>query len=914
MRKKYLSALLFGALLFASAGTFTSCKDYDDDINNLQEQINTINTTLSELKTLVGDGGVSSVTFDESTGVLTVVDAAGTKTYTIKTTAGEVDDVKITIEGQELKVNGETVGKVGDTVTVANGELTINGTATGIKVGEYSILDNQDAGTVTITLPDADGKMQTVVLAKASSSLTSLVLGDYTTFLSRSQEGTYGIQWGKAATDQNAWSVKRNQLLVGNISPIEVQVLPANFELDKVELSLVNSLGKKAPVKVTAVPNDKLLKPVTTRTSSKNGSWNIAIEMDETVTYDNIATAFENVKGNGLAYALCVNGSPVTAYDIQIIVNDYAVPNTIDLKNTFKCLTYIDSDGYVVEMSSNGGGILPLDATTELTAKFGYGNEAYLYNSYITFEGTNKSLALARGISADGMTIKTTAASAGTNITATVHFLDVTGKEYTQTISFTVATGTAASVAADDVKYVVMPAKITNDVAERIGNINITNLSKVFESIDPATRQKVQTIDQLSIVEEAGQTGFLLTSGNATLLDGANIGKYLFKANGSQWNQTTNPNDTWVDDLVDLATISLPVGVNDLKIAKDAKPGKYVLYLVAKDLGSTDTQANELFRIKLNVEIALPAFTDLYNKVDANWSDGKFVARITPSETNSADPYKADAILTMSSAYGPAVTNAETSRLSYLFSDNDCKYFSDLKSAYNGDKLNAVVNTNGIATLNKGVAYNGSKTALNVKELKDIVAYTSVFAGMKNFDTQESKYAFEDGSKKAVEAIQEAFTVTSAPYNAQVKTALQGVTLVNYANGTLKPANEPIQLTNDGYMSALTFSDGKPNTGFGFALNGSYVSAKYTEPGVANELGSYSLDGYALWSSAYTDWQDKDVKVTPAVEQANVNVGLSGTPQQYQVKGLATGESTTVTFTLTDQTGFQYPLTVTVVK
>ena len=40
MRKKYLSARLFGALLFASAGTFTSCKDYDDDINNLQEQIN----------------------------------------------------------------------------------------------------------------------------------------------------------------------------------------------------------------------------------------------------------------------------------------------------------------------------------------------------------------------------------------------------------------------------------------------------------------------------------------------------------------------------------------------------------------------------------------------------------------------------------------------------------------------------------------------------------------------------------------------------------------------------------------------------------------------------------------------------------------------------------------------------------
>lgn len=450
-------------------------------------------------------------------------------------------------------------------------------------------------------------------------------------------------------------------------------------------------------------------------------------------------------------------------------------------------------------------------------------------------------------------------------------------------------------------------------------NINITNLGKVFQSIDPATRQKVQYINQLSIEEEPGQTGFLLASDNGVLLSGYDFApnnpdfyNYLRKADGSNWiQQYWNPDTKIDDDLVDLATITLPVGTEALKIAKDAKPGKYVLYLVAKDLGSTDTQANELFRIKLNVEIALPAFTDLYNKVDANWSDGKFVARITPSGTSTTTEFNTSAILTMSSAYGPAVTNAETSRLSYLFSDNDCKYFSDLKSAYNGDKLNAVVNTNGIATLNKGVAYNGSKTALNVKELKDIVAYTSVFAGMVD-KTGNSNYKFEYGTD--VEAIQEAFTVTSAPYNAQVKAALQGVTLVNYANGTLKPANEPIQLTNDGYMSALTFSDGKPNTGFGFALNGSYVSAKYTEPGVANELGSYSLDGYALWSSAYTDWQDKDVKVTPAVEQANVNVGLSGTPQQYQVTGLATGESTTVTFKLTDQTGFNYSLTVTVVK
>ena len=39
MNKKFLNAVLFGALIASSAGTFTSCKDYDDDIKSLQEQI-----------------------------------------------------------------------------------------------------------------------------------------------------------------------------------------------------------------------------------------------------------------------------------------------------------------------------------------------------------------------------------------------------------------------------------------------------------------------------------------------------------------------------------------------------------------------------------------------------------------------------------------------------------------------------------------------------------------------------------------------------------------------------------------------------------------------------------------------------------------------------------------------------------
>ena len=39
MNKKFLSAILFGALMVTSTGTFVSCKDYDDDIKDLQSQI-----------------------------------------------------------------------------------------------------------------------------------------------------------------------------------------------------------------------------------------------------------------------------------------------------------------------------------------------------------------------------------------------------------------------------------------------------------------------------------------------------------------------------------------------------------------------------------------------------------------------------------------------------------------------------------------------------------------------------------------------------------------------------------------------------------------------------------------------------------------------------------------------------------
>lgn len=57
MKRKYFSALLMGALAIASVSTFTSCKDYDDDIDNLQSQIDKagLQSDIDALKTQLQD-------------------------------------------------------------------------------------------------------------------------------------------------------------------------------------------------------------------------------------------------------------------------------------------------------------------------------------------------------------------------------------------------------------------------------------------------------------------------------------------------------------------------------------------------------------------------------------------------------------------------------------------------------------------------------------------------------------------------------------------------------------------------------------------------------------------------------------------------------------------------------------------
>ena len=137
MNKKFLSAILFGALMVTSTGTFVSCKDYDDDIDQINSELNDLKSQLAALQSKIDAGKyITSVTQTESGLTFTMNDG---QTYNV--TNGK---------------NGEQgePGEAGDKVVIddATGAITINGKETG-----YFAVKNTETGKVTVPTIDKDG-------------------------------------------------------------------------------------------------------------------------------------------------------------------------------------------------------------------------------------------------------------------------------------------------------------------------------------------------------------------------------------------------------------------------------------------------------------------------------------------------------------------------------------------------------------------------------------------------------------------------------------------------------------------------------------------------------------------------------------------------------------------------------------
>ena len=569
--------------MVTSTGTFVSCKDYDDDIDEINGKIDKIETTLSELESKIGDKGVSSVTFDEKTGVLTVVDGTGSHTYTIKTTAPSVEKTVVTVDGKDLKVDGKVIGQLGDTVEVKDNELYVNGKATGIKVGKYAILENDADGMYTITLPDANGEMKTIKLPKATSGMMSVTANE-ATFTAKSIASTApdGIAWGKAP-EAITWkgakgNIAKGQLLLGRYTEGEVTVVPSSYNLGAQTLKLVASDGSVAPVTVTATANNNLI--YGERAASANGNWTVAITMDETVTADNIATAFATEvesKAKNVKYALSVNGDLVTGYEFVIDTDETA-------ETTALAATKIKVGGAegtdAAKAASNPLTISDFKLGTNeiiIEDKAADNADAHkVYDAYLEIGDIDK--AGRYGVTVNGMKITAADKAAKQEIPFIVHILDVTGTETKQYIKVTFVAATVEDEPIADQTYKLMPEK----------NF-VIDLGNTFTGLTDEQADKVQ--------------------GNITWATDGNF----FKEDITESNVTYYTDAACKKQVTDLSSAATIKTIKYAKIAEDEiatapKAGATKLTITLSDAAAA---GNEIKKVSANYTITLPSFDEL---------------------------------------------------------------------------------------------------------------------------------------------------------------------------------------------------------------------------------------------------------------------------------------------------------------
>ncbi|MBM6944773.1 MULTISPECIES: PL29 family lyase N-terminal domain-containing protein [Bacteroides] len=356
MRKKYLSALLFGALLFASAGTFTSCKDYDDDISNLQGQVDGIKADLEDLQAQISAGkwitnvtsieGGFTVTFsdgqsfnivngkDGQNGAPGAAGAPGTSWeigedgYWYKD--GEKTEYKAAIDGEAGKI---VVPEIKDGVWyVANEKGELEATEYKANGATYAVAEAN--GGFTIYAPTEDGKeMLEIYCPGPASMISSIILEDTQGDSDDRQNNKLELIWNKF-TRPTQWAGPRalpanESVVYSSNSAIGIRVNPVDAPADEVAYTLVNSKNQElSHIKLTAKAYDDLLTLNTAQgraAGTSNGLF--TLNMDEFTLTSGENTDFKNElaqenKNEQVAFAINADYSTRSAYDIQVTAKE----------------------------------------------------------------------------------------------------------------------------------------------------------------------------------------------------------------------------------------------------------------------------------------------------------------------------------------------------------------------------------------------------------------------------------------------------------------------------------------------------------------------------------------------------------------------------------------------------------------
>ena len=345
MRKKYLSALLFGALLFASAGTFTSCKDYDDDISNLQGQITANADAIKALQDLVGNGQfVTGVSGTGNQITFTFSNGGQSQTVTVEAESGqEAQTVTISEEG-ELLINGEGTGIFASQevapetglVKQQEGTWWVLGedgeyTNTNIPVSGVTVSGTEAEG-YTLTIVDANGKPTVVELPSPASAITQIELrhfqseGSWEAYENHLNIYDETFIFDSKTSDINsasAWkgtkALPADKSVIYSTSALGLQINPTTVDATLVsQFLLTNSENKTLNgIVLKASEYNKLL------TRGANGLY--TLRMENTVLTETEAKTLEDEldewalwDGKNALFAVNVNSDVRSAYNVSV--------------------------------------------------------------------------------------------------------------------------------------------------------------------------------------------------------------------------------------------------------------------------------------------------------------------------------------------------------------------------------------------------------------------------------------------------------------------------------------------------------------------------------------------------------------------------------------------------------------------
>ena len=377
MKRKYLSALLMGVLTLSSVSTFTSCKDYDDDINSLQEQVNkaALSSDVEALKTQVNNAASSAQNAaTKAEEALTKAGANATEIATVKALATKngTDVAKALTDAANAATDAANAATAASNAATAATAAQDSANAALTKIAGLDkelkklALNAQSHVTATQLNKSLDSLAQVINEATSDSiaNLTKIVNGYkgginalYTAVTEVSLMGSWNSSDGNSIFNgqSNLWfqtgtiganytfGAKEKDDLEGEHSadpkksyvkgasinfPSEflVRINPVNAKITPDMIKLIDSKGNDLNKLVKVVDVEKYDNLLTR--ASETGLWTVKVQLQDGVKPENVAQTAEN--GQNILYAVAVNNTASQAETVADAASRYVV-STYDL-------------------------------------------------------------------------------------------------------------------------------------------------------------------------------------------------------------------------------------------------------------------------------------------------------------------------------------------------------------------------------------------------------------------------------------------------------------------------------------------------------------------------------------------------------------------------------------------------------